>query len=69
MGEYYGMLTLREAYDLYCGAVVDAYAKDELCGFPFTSTAFRDLFDLLIFKPPDMRKILVYMLFCAFSIA
>ena len=26
-------------------AVCDKYMKDELCGFPFTSAAFRDLFD------------------------
>lgn len=25
--------------------VVDAYVKDDLCGFTFTSTAFRDMFD------------------------
>lgn len=26
-------------------AIVDEYIKDDLCGFPFTSSAFRDLFE------------------------
>jgi alpha-beta hydrolase superfamily lysophospholipase len=30
-------------------AIVDKYRSDELCGFVFTSSAFRDMFDGLLF--------------------
>ena len=43
MGEYYGMLTLREAYDLYCGAVVDAYSLEDFVALLMREDSFDDL--------------------------
>ncbi len=43
MGEYYGLLTLREAYDLYCGAVVDAYPLEDFVALLMREDSFDDL--------------------------
>ena len=43
MGEYYGLLTLREAYDLYCGAVVDAYSLEDFVALVMREDSFDDL--------------------------
>ncbi|MDO4533965.1 MAG: SEC-C domain-containing protein [Coriobacteriia bacterium] len=43
MGEYYGMLTLREAYDLYCGAVVDAYSLEDFVALLMREDSYDDL--------------------------
>jgi hypothetical protein len=43
IGEYYGLLTLREAYDLYRDAVVDAYTLEEFVGVLMKEVAFDDL--------------------------
>ena len=43
MSEYYGLLTLREAYDLYCGAVVDAFALEEFIALLMRENDFDDL--------------------------
>ena len=46
----------RTAFDWLCSdpAVVDAYIADPACGFPFTATGYRDLFDgLTEISAPD----------------
>ena len=43
MGIYYGLLTLREAYDLYCGAVVNAYTLEEFVALLMREDAYDDM--------------------------
>jgi len=43
MGEIYGLLTLREAYELYHNAVVDAYTLEEFVGLLMREDSFDDL--------------------------
>ena len=43
MSEYYGLLSLREAYDLYCSVVVDAYSLEEFVALLMREDSFNDL--------------------------
>lgn len=43
MSEYYGLLTLREAHELYCNAVVDAYSLEDFIGILMREDSFDDM--------------------------
>ena len=43
MAEYYGLLSLREAYDLYCDAVVNAYPIEDFVALLMREDSFDDL--------------------------